>query len=564
MNIEFYLCDSLEKVFPSKRARPMDSRKFTLLKGEELNFQLVYKIDEADKYLRARYYEVEIISKLDGIKMYDVDLIPSQYLATTNRDRFYLDTDPGLYPDLLSPFEGSIKPMDQQYRALWFNLDKESSCKEGMFDVEIKLKEYILSDTTGERVYHSDMNHSIFLSVEILDKSIKKLDLLHTEWMHTDSIANYYGVDVFSDKYWEYVTKFIRFASKQSRINTLLTPIFTPPLDTDIGGERLTVQLVKIYKDQYGYDFDFGNLERWCAICKEEGIEYLEMAHLFTQWGAKKTPKIEVEENGEIIKKFGWHVEATDESYREFLESFIPELISNLDSFGYDKKHLFFHISDEPNEEHLENYLAAKNMVSDLLEGCNLIDALSSYEFYRRGVVDIPVPSNSAIEPFVGHCDFQWVYYCIAQGNLVPNRFFAMPSYRNRIMGTLMYLYNVRGFLHWGFNYYYDENSRNAINPFISSDGNRGFPAGDPYLVYPGENGEVLTSIRNQVQLEAFDDYMILKMVEDKIGRERTEAIIMESNSTKMSFTDYPHSSDYLISLRAKLIDVLKDSPSNS
>jgi hypothetical protein len=559
MDIEFFLTDSLEKVFPSSRPKQMDNRDFTLLKGEELNFQLVYYVNESDKFTRARYYEVELDTPLKGINIFDVDLIPAQYLATSNRDRFYIDTKPGLYPDLLSPFKGAIKPLDKQYRAIWFNIDDECCSESGDFQIVIKLKEYILSDTTGEKIYHSDLNESFTINLSILDKNIRKSDLIHTEWFHTDSIANYYNIDVFSPKYWEYVQNFIHFASRKSKINMLLTPIFTPPLDTDIGGERLTVQLVDVILDDNQYSFNFDKLEKWCKICKLEGIKYLEMAHLFTQWGAKKTPKIEVLENGKLNKKFGWHVNATDASYREFLLAFIPSLIKALDGFGYSKEYIYFHISDEPNEEHLENYKAAKNMVSDLLVGCNLIDALSSYEFYKKGLVGIPVPSNSAIEPFVNNVDPLWVYYCIAQGNLVPNRFFALPSYRNRIMGTLMYLYDVKGFLHWGFNYYEDENSRNSVNPFLSSDGDKAFPAGDPFLVYPGKKGKPLSSIRNQVQNEAFDDYMILKMVEDKIGREKTKEIIMENNETKMSFTDYPLSSNYLINLRKKLIDIILD-----
>ena len=35
------------------------------------------------------------------------------------------------------------------------------------------------------------------------------------------------------------------------------------------------------------------------------------------------------------------------------------------------------------------------------------------------------------------------MYYCCAQSSLVPNRFFAMESARNRIMGVLMYLYGI-------------------------------------------------------------------------------------------------------------------------
>ena len=35
----------------------------------------------------------------------------------------------------------------------------------------------------------------------------------------------------------------------------LLTPVFTPPLDTTVNGERLTVQLVDVRRDAGVYSF---------------------------------------------------------------------------------------------------------------------------------------------------------------------------------------------------------------------------------------------------------------------------------------------------------------------
>ena len=72
----------------------------------------------------------------------------------------------------------------------------------------------------------------------------------------------------------------------------LLTPIFTPPLDTRVGGERRTIQLVDVYKNGDNYTFNFDKLARWVNMCKRANIEYYEISHLFTQWGCKHAPKI--------------------------------------------------------------------------------------------------------------------------------------------------------------------------------------------------------------------------------------------------------------------------------
>ena len=52
----------------------------------------------------------------------------------------------------------------------------------------------------------------------------------------------------------------------------------------------------------------------------------------------------------------------------------------------------------------------------DLLYGFHTFDALSSYEFYRHGLIDKPIPGNNEIEEFLGHgLTEMWTYYCTGQ-----------------------------------------------------------------------------------------------------------------------------------------------------
>ena len=72
----------------------------------------------------------------------------------------------------------------------------------------------------------------------------------------------------------------------------------------------------------------------------KNGIEYFEMPHLFTQWGAQFTPKIIVREGNELQTMFGWHVPSESPAYLEFLEQFLPALTDYLDS-RLDSGHVF-------------------------------------------------------------------------------------------------------------------------------------------------------------------------------------------------------------------------------
>ena len=373
-----------------------------------------------------------------------------------------------------------------------------------------------------------------------------------------DGLIQYYGVDFASEDYWRIVEHFI-IAATDLRVNMLLTPVFTPPLDTTVGGERMTVQLVDISKDNGRFHFDFSDLLRWCELCRKHGIEYIEVPHFFTQWGAEATPKIIAAVDDREERIFGWNVPATDPSYREFLEAFIPALRAELADYDYPDSKVYYHISDEPGMHQRESYAAALDVVSGLLEGCQIIDTLSDYAFYQEGLVKLPIPANDSIQPFIDNgVELLWVYYCCAQGYKVPNRFFSMPSARSRIHGVLMYQYGIQGFLHWGFNFYNAQYSNRPINPFITTDAGRAFPSGDPFLVYPGEDGEPLSSIRAEVLRSAFDDIRALELLEGLTSREQVMSLINQDLTHPLTFTDYPQESAYLLDLHRKICQTIE------
>lgn len=88
----------------------------------------------------------------------------------------------------------------------------------------------------------------------------------------------------------------------------------------------------------------------------------------------------------------------------------------------------------------------------------------------------------------------------------LANQFLNMPSARNRILGCQLWLNEAKGFLHWGFNFYNDGLSHRSIDPFRETDAGGHFPAGDSFVVYPGEDG-ALDSLRLEV---FYDDKIVV------------------------------------------------------
>ena len=214
-------------------------------------------------------------------------------------DEYYIKSEDDMYPDLLKKFDTVTITADEKCVLLIDVSEQEKPV--GNHTVKISI-----GDETKE------------FTLEVLGTKLVETDLILTNWFHLDGICNYYKVEPFTSDFYE---KFVWFLEAYVRMgnNMILVPAFTPPLDTEVGSERLTTQLVKVSKIGEEYKFDFSEMKKYLELCKSKGIKYFEHSHLFTQWGGEYCPKIIVEENGIEKNLFGWSVKSDDEKYKNFL-----------------------------------------------------------------------------------------------------------------------------------------------------------------------------------------------------------------------------------------------------
>lgn len=539
--VDARLVSSLEKGLVNGRTEDYPAlTQISVLKGERLNFQLFLRVAPYENR-RRRLFNVET-SGIDAAA-YEVRQVYADYpcfnVDRSREDGLYIDSTTGLYPDVLEPLDdGSrLRPLEDTLTAVWFETEISQA---GEYAVTVTVKE------EGETVAQ------LPLSVTVIDAQLPEQSLICTQWFHNDCLASYYNVPVFSEEHWRIIGNYMRFAVRHG-INCILTPIFTPPLDTEIGSERPTVQLVGVTRTAGKYCFDFTLLKRYLDLAKSCGVRYYEISHLFSQWGAEFAPKVVAVADGTLQRIFGWDTPGTEGEYPRFLTAFLPELTDFLRREGVMER-CRFHVSDEPGEQHLERYLKAKQIVAPYLPEEAVMDAMSSVEFYRRGIIRTPVPSSNHIEPFLEE-DIQerWTYYCCSQFDKVANRFIAYPAFRNRILGVQLYKYRIDGFLQWGYNFYYSMGSRRLINPYLSQSGERQVPSGDTFSVYPGAAGQPVASTRLAVFHEAVQDIDALKLCESLVGRDKVVALIDSLAGRPVTFADYPKSADYLLRLRAEV-----------
>lgn len=548
---------SLEKIRLSDLPIEQEVNTKRAFRGERFSYQIGIW-DFSNRITELRIQVQSSISEY--LSVYAVGNVPMDLPTYPYcEDEDYITKESGIMPDILLPLEEKnniVQVINGSAGAIWIRLDIPDDFPAGKYPITISAEKISNEEMTSNGPGPVEREiHEKTMVVEVLPITLPEQKLIYSQWLHVDCIATAHRVPVYSEEHWTLIDKYIACAV-DTGINMMLMPVVTPPLDTMYGVYRPCVQLVDIEKTGNVYSFNFDKVRRWISICKKNGIRYYEICHLFSQWGMAYTPNIKVCDKGKDVYLFKWGVPFDSPDYQQFLQQFVPQLINVLRTEEI-AEYTYFHISDEPNGEHLGKYEKSAAIIKPLLGECKLLDALSNFEFYEKGLLDIPVTSTSRIEPFLERrLENQWAYYCCSQYEKVSNRFLAMPSYRNRILGLQLYKYSIQGFLHWGFNYYNSRCSTYQVNPYLTTSADLTFPSGDPFSVYPGSNGPML-SLRTMVFHEALQDISVCRLLEEKIGHDAVVSLIDQEAEMPIKFDEYPKRADYLLRLREIMIDTI-------
>ena len=535
--VKMKVISSLEKLYHNDKVPNNTLSCFSMLKNEKKSFQIII---ESDKEFNG---ELVLNSPINNIKIYSVEHIKSDFPMFKGADDYYRYSEDGYYPDLLLPIEKSVK-INNGTNIFWVEVTASTEIGENCIDITLVENHTIVADTS--------------LKIEVIDAELNFNNFIYTNWFHGDCLMSHYGFEAFSDEYWRVTENFLKTANEYG-MNCVLTPIFTPPLDTEIGKERPTVQLVDVVLNKGAYSFNFDKLTQWIEMSKRCGIEYFEMAHFFTQWGARHAPKIMATVDGEYKKIFGWETKATSKEYTNFLTDFSVQFKKYLEQKNL-KDNVLIHVSDEPNFTMLRSYAKASKLIHKLYKGYKIVDALSDVWFYKLGIVSNPIPSNDHIHNFFGKGKDLWTYYCSAQNKkYVSNRFFCNDSIRTRVIGYQMFKFDIKGFLHWGYNFYYTQLSKAVIDPYKVSDAGGKFPSGDSYVVYPATDGTAYHSIRLKVFFDALQDMAALNTLEKLTNKAECLKIIEENGKHTLTFSDYPHDDEWLLGTRERVNAKIKE-----
>ena len=560
---------SQTKIFPDTKELPAVSAGYAF-SDEPHGFQLALRSDTA------RFFPVSVQVTTDlPVEVYKTGVVPVVHPMADAGPEGYALSESGMYPDPL--YGRPACPTVEKAGQIWREKDTKqtvnlASCNTASL--------WIVLNPDGETVPAGDYPTELRI-VSLNDGSILETltytlhvsrhrlaenTVYYTNWFHCDCLADIYGIEVWSDRFWEILPHWLHCAAKHG-MTTLLTPAFTPPLDTPVGHERMNVQLTDITVTEDGYAFDFTRLERFVRLAMDCGIRYFEHAHFFSQWGAAHAPNIYAGTENGYRRIFGWETDAAGEEYRAFLSAYLEALMAFSDRLGI-RDRWVFHISDEPSAEHLENYRRAKALVEPYIGACPLADAVYHAEYAANGTVQTPVAEIGLSDAFAKTCRCDrmepasedamalWLYYTGGPSK-VTNRMIPHTHARTRVLGAILYRYGAVGFLHWGYNFYYDRMSVGLFNPLSDPCAYKQMP-GSTYLAYPGTDGKPIPSIREMLMQEAMCDLRALWKAEELLGREKVLALLEEVFGGAVTCRTIPEG-ETMTTLRRRLFEILQN-----
>lgn len=543
---------SLEKFLPHSPVPRARTLRLSALRGEVVSCQVVYRGPELfDRPGRRNALAFHTIAlTLEGpaapwARARPVGLAHVEHPSYEARSFDRIDGTPGFFPDPLVEEGADLRLFPAQTRAFWVTLRVPTDAPAGPARLDL------LASVEGKTVGR------FTLTVDVIPLALppQRLKLLH--WFHNDCLMSRYGFDAWSPAHWAMAERYLRNAADHG-VNMLTVPAFTPPTDTAIGAERPTVQLVDVFvtgKDRYR--FDFARLERWIDLGRRCGMTHFSIAQLATQWGAKCAPKIVARGSGGPEGKtrqiFGWDDASNGPRYAAFLGQFLPRLVECLKRKGV-AGNTVLSVSDEPSMKSLPEYGAVRALLRKAAPELPVLDALVDLEFQRQGLVDIPVPATDHAQPFLdAGVKPLWCYYCCAQATDVANRFLDFHSARNRILGWQLHKFGFEGFLHWGFNHWYERISDVLIDPYTNTHAGRPLPPGDGFVVYPGREGPI-DSIRWEIFREALQDMRALQLLQDRAGdRPKADVASLLALKPVESLKCFPREDRWIFQTREKV-----------
>lgn len=527
-----WVVSSTRRCFPATPSTQRRAARIRAARGQQISFQAAFRTGDRPLTVTAA------VSAPAGVctRLRRVGHVPVRHFTTEVPvgDLDGVGHLPGLVPDPLFD-ETTLTAGPWETNSFWVTLRIADDLPPGEYEVRVSL------DAPGDEL--PELSVRLLVSPAIQPP---RTDFPVTHWLHVDALCDWYGLESFNGDFWRILGAYLDdYAAHGSDV--VYVPMFTPPLD----GTRRPTQLLGVHATPSGqYAFDWTLVRRFVAECVGHGLARFEWTHLFSQWGAAHPPVIYHGRGEQRRSLWAANEAATSGVYVDFLAQFLPQFERFLRVEGL-LESSFFHLSDEPSgDEALGRYRQARALIARLAPWMRVIDALSDIRLAEEGVVDEPVALLPEAQRFVRAGLPTWAYFCCIPRGRYLNRFLDTPLTTVAMSGWLLHSVGVKGFLHWGYNYWYRSQTAELIDPYQVTDGGAWptWAAGDTCQVYPGPEGPV-DSIRWEVFAESLQDLAMLRALRLSPGTPLLAPV--------HDFADFPRGESWLPAARRRLIQMV-------
>jgi len=369
------------------------------------------------------------------------------------------------------------------------------------------------------------------VSLKIYQTTIPPLsdtDFHMVNWIYYDKLAEQHNTELWSDSYRELLGKYFE-NQLDMRNDYLMIPSGVPVRDGD--GKVV--------------DFDFANAEYVGNMALEYGFKYIMGGFVarFQQW-----------DNDEQFLLWDREIGITTiEGYRQ-LKTYFARAWECVEKNGWRDRYMQC-LVDEPQFPNSLSYRALSCICRKLMPGVKINDPVETTEI--AGALDVWAVKQAVYEKHIDKFrqlqdlgEELWLYTCGFPAGATMNRILDLPLTVSRLPMWLCYKYNAPGFLHWG---YHLHNPETWDETCYRVGDNRMYPAGNSFVVYPGD-GRPWYSVRGHSQRAGAYDYELF----NQLGlRDHNKAIELIDKVCR-GFDDYDPSSERFDTVRHELLEALR------
>ncbi|MCB0571296.1 MAG: DUF4091 domain-containing protein [Phaeodactylibacter sp.] len=492
--LEAHYVDPLEKVFRETAFFMEEEALAEVARGEHASLQFAVRCAQPVQGLKA---------KVDFIRQGSSSLLPDKvgyvgYVkvgrSTPRPSRDRLLPMSGLYPDPILEQETIDLPAFAT-QPVWISVPIPLDASPGIYEGQVTFSGMMNGWATST---------SRPFRIRVYPVNVEKTSLWVTNWytLSPNVLAHLNGgepVEAYTDAYWKYARLLARTMAAYAQNMALVNPL----------------QHTEFSMQKGQYAFDFTRFDQTVQLFIDEGVVgRIEGGHIgrrASDWTSPFVVGVPVVENDST---YFLRLPISDDKAKSFYSQFFPALVQHLRDKGWYSIYTQ-HIADEPIDENFQSYIDIARFIKSLAPDIKIIEATHSKNL--NNLVDVWVPQLNFFADYydfykerMGDGDEAWFYTCLAPQEEYANRFIELPLIKTRILHWINYRYDSPGYLHWGFNFWRNDDPFGETTGIIVESGNV-LPGGDAWICYPARD-KILSSIRLEAMRDGIYDYELLKM----------------------------------------------------